>query len=139
LENREDRRKIKHIGASSWRTWIKRYLSAEDAASRGSLPNKTVGEKVLLTRGWIIDAIIGSRGTDGSTDQRSHIVRPTPDGSKTIREAFAGHKKPTESAVTSLRTSERMVLIELLRRRRQDAQMRLQPEESLRRTSKERT
>jgi MarR family 2-MHQ and catechol resistance regulon transcriptional repressor len=113
---------------------------------KGPLPIKTLGEKVLLTSGSITSAIdrLERHGwverTADSSDRRSRIVRLTPDGRKTIREAFVGHKKHMETAVSSLSAQERRALIDLLRRLGQDAQGRLQPEEreSLKRTSKER-
>ena len=111
---------------------------------KGPLPIKTLGEKVLLTSGSITSAIdrLERRGwverTADSGDRRSRIVRLTPDGRKTIRETFAGHKKHMEMAVSGFGTQERLVLIDLLRRLGQDAQTRLQSEESVKRPLKER-
>jgi MarR family transcriptional regulator, 2-MHQ and catechol-resistance regulon repressor len=111
---------------------------------KGPLPIKSLGEKVLLTSGSITSAIdrLEQRGwversTDGN-DRRSRIVRLTADGRKTIREAFIGHRQHMEAAVSGLNTQERLTLLDLLRRLGQDAHARLQSEEGLKRTSKER-
>jgi MarR family 2-MHQ and catechol resistance regulon transcriptional repressor len=111
---------------------------------KGPLPIKTLGEKVLLTSGSITSAIdrLEKRGwvernMDGN-DRRSRIVKLTPDGKKTIRSAFAGHKKHMEEAVSSLNPDERGVLIDLLRRLGQDAQGRLHGANEVSGSSKER-
>jgi MarR family 2-MHQ and catechol resistance regulon transcriptional repressor len=111
---------------------------------KGPLPIKTLGQKVLLTSGSITSAIdrLEQRGwvernMDGN-DRRSRIVRLTDAGRKTIREAFAGHKKHMEAVVSSLNERERLVLIDLLRRLGQDAESRLQAEKSAQGISKER-
>ncbi len=101
---------------------------------KGSLPIKALGEKVLLTSGSITSAIdrLEQRGwverTAGGSDRRSRIVRLTTEGRKTIREAFANHKRHMEAAVSNLNAQERITLIDLLRRLGQDAQNRLQSE-----------
>ena len=111
---------------------------------KGPLPIKALGEKVLLTSGSITSAIdrLERRGwverTADGHDRRSRIVRLTPAGRKIIREAFAGHKKHMEAAVSSLDTQDRLVLIDLLRRLGQDAQARLQSTQKIKTSSKER-
>ncbi len=89
---------------------------------KGPLPVNTIGPKVFLTPGSISVAVdrLYHRGlvsrTDSPTDRRIRIVELTPEGRKLITKIFRAHEADMEQTVAPLSESERVQLMNLLKK-----------------------
>jgi MarR family 2-MHQ and catechol resistance regulon transcriptional repressor len=96
---------------------------------KGPLPVNVVGKKLLLTTGSISSAVdrLARRGLlrrkDHPQDRRVRLVELTARGRRLIRPAFARHAADLEGIVGVLTPGERALLVALLRKLGQAAQV----------------
>ena len=80
-----------------------------------------IGRRVDLTSGAITSAVdrLEAQGlvvrTADAEDRRTRFVSLTPKGTARIREVFGVHKRAMEGVTSSLTTTEREVLINLIK------------------------
>src|SRR2546423_995299 len=89
---------------------------------KGPQPVNEIGRRVALTSGAITTAIDRLESLelvgriDHPTDRRARIVRLTSRGRAQAEKLFAAHKAAMDSAASRLARSERLALIELLKK-----------------------
>ena len=89
---------------------------------KGCMPVNTIGPKVFLTPGSISVAVdrLFEKGlvtrVDSETDRRVRVVDLTPEGRRLIKRVFTAHAKQMEELASVLSASERIQLIEILKK-----------------------
>jgi MarR family 2-MHQ and catechol resistance regulon transcriptional repressor len=89
---------------------------------KGPLPVNTIGPKVFLTAGSISTAVerLYARGLvsriDSKADRRVRVVDLTPKGRRLITRIFAAHAKNMEEVGGVLTDTERVQLVEILKK-----------------------
>jgi MarR family 2-MHQ and catechol resistance regulon transcriptional repressor len=89
---------------------------------KGSMPVNAIGPKVFLTPGSISVAVdrLYEKGlvtrVDSATDRRVRVVGLTPEGRKLIKLIFNAHARQMEKLAGVLTASERLQLIETLKK-----------------------
>jgi MarR family 2-MHQ and catechol resistance regulon transcriptional repressor len=98
------------------------FAVLEALLHKGSLPINEIGRKVLLTSGSITVAVdrLEAKGLverrASSDDRRAKVVHLTREGRKLITRAFQEHANDMERLASHLSTSERAMLIKLLKK-----------------------
>jgi MarR family 2-MHQ and catechol resistance regulon transcriptional repressor len=98
------------------------FAVLEALLHKGSLPINEIGRKVLLTSGSITVAVdrLEDKGLverrASSDDRRAKVVHLTKEGRKLITRAFQEHANDMERLASELSTSERTMLIKLLKK-----------------------
>ena len=89
---------------------------------KGPLPVNAIGPKVFLTPGSISTAVdrLYERGlvtrTESGADRRVRVVDLTPEGRRLIRQIFSAHAKDMEKLAEVLTASERVQLVNALKK-----------------------
>jgi MarR family 2-MHQ and catechol resistance regulon transcriptional repressor len=89
---------------------------------KGPQPVNEIGRRIGLTSGAITSAVdrLESSGlvTRGAhpTDRRTRVVRLTARGKAEAAKVFAGHKRAMDAAASGLSKTERVTLIQLLKK-----------------------
>jgi MarR family 2-MHQ and catechol resistance regulon transcriptional repressor len=89
---------------------------------KGQQPVNAIGRRVDLTSGAITSAVdrLEAQGlvvrTADAEDRRTRFVSLTPKGTARIREVFGVHKRAMEGVTSSLTTTERVALINLIKK-----------------------
>ena len=98
------------------------FAVLEAVLHKGPLPVNVIGRKVILTSGSITAAVdrLEVRGLvvrrAHPTDRRARVVHLTPLGKKLITSVFAEHERNMERAASALTHSERVTVIQLLKK-----------------------
>jgi MarR family transcriptional regulator, 2-MHQ and catechol-resistance regulon repressor len=98
---------------------------------KGPLPVNTIGPKVFLTAGSISTAVerLYARGlvsrVDSKADRRVRVVDLTPKGRRLITRIFTAHAKNMEEVADVLTDTEKVQLVEALKKLGKNAAARL--------------
>lgn len=98
------------------------FAILEALLHKGPMPVNTIGKKLLLTSGSITTAVdrLVAKGfvarNDHPDDRRVRVVELTSAGRALIRPAYARHEKDLEELVSVLTATERITLVNLLRK-----------------------
>lgn len=108
------------------------FTALEVLLHKGPLPINAIGEKVFLTSGSLTAAIdrlerrgLVERRAEPGGDRRVRIIHLTQQGKDFIQPLFNRHTQEMELATSGLTNTERITLIELLKKLGRDAASRL--------------
>ena len=98
------------------------FVALEALLHKGPLTITEIQEKVMLASGSMTAAVdrLERRGLlvrkSASTDRRARLLELTPEGSRTVKKAFAHHAAVLESAMEVLNKAEKRRLHALLKK-----------------------